>query len=238
MLRAKDLTFGYRRNRMAVNGLSWDIAPGTKTVLLGPNGAGKSTIMAMLCGSLQPRSGDISLDGRPGAPRQLARAVARMPQHVSAVPRLTCAEQVAYSAWLGGSTESESRRRAGPALDSVGLGEERHSRASSLSGGQLRRLGLAETLVRGTGYALLDEPTAGLDPQERVRFREVLAAVDDVAFVVATHETHDISAVFDMVCVMRQGRFAYVGTIDELLETTSSATLEDAYISLMSEHVR
>jgi len=234
MLGTHQVSLRYRRGREALRDLTWQLADGARVVLLGPNGAGKSTLMALLAGALEPSSGTITLDGSPADRVSLARQVARMPQQVTALPRLTSAEQVAYAGWLGGLTESEARSQTGAALAAVGLSDRSGDRADSLSGGQLRRLGLAEILVRRTRYLLLDEPSAGLDPQERARFRTVLGALDEVGFVVSTHETHDISDIFDVVCVLHEGALLYQGTPAELLTATSSPTLEEAYISLMT----
>lgn len=213
--------------------VSWHVRPGTKVIVLGPNGAGKTTLLGVLAGSLTPTSGEVMFDDTAVSRDVLARAVSRMPQTVTAVPRLKCEEQVAYAGWLGGLSEREARQRSVGALERVGLAERHRDRADALSGGQLRRLGLAEALVRHTPYILLDEPTAGLDPQERARFRAILGAIQDVAFVVSTHETHDISDVFARVCVLRDGAVTFDGTITDLLARTSSATVEEAYIALM-----
>lgn len=228
------LSVHYRRGRrVALRSVDWQLQSGERVILLGPNGAGKSTLLGVLAGSLKATDGHVHAGGRDASRSVLRENVARMPQTVTAVPRLTCLEQVAYAGWLGGLPERLARERAAGALGRVALKDRATDRADTLSGGQLRRLGLAETLVRQTPVVLLDEPTAGLDPHERARFREVLRAVGDVAFVVATHETHDISEVFDRVTVLNAGSIIFDGSVLGLLGETKTATVEAAYIELM-----
>lgn len=229
------LAFRYRRREVFTD-LSWAVPEGSRTLLLGPNGAGKSTLMKLCAGILRPRGGSVTLDGNPASHRQLQEAVALMPQHVTPVPRLTCREQVSYAGWLAGLDGPTSRQRSVSALESAGLADRSDVRATELSGGQLRRLGLAEALVRRTGLLFLDEPTAGLDPAHRARFRRTLAALPrETSIVVSTHETHDAGDLFDRVCILDEGRFRYDGSLEGLLAHTGTPTIEAAYESVL-EH--
>ena len=234
-LSVENVTFGYRRRLdLVLDGVSWSIAQGERVALLGPNGAGKSTLMKVLSGVLRPRGGQVMLSGRAVTAGELARSVARMPQHVTALPRLTALDQVVYSGWVNGMPEKVVRDRAGDVLARVGLTEQAGVGARELSGGQLRRLGLAETLVRRTPLVLLDEPTAGLDPEQRQRFRQVLRDVGDMAMLVATHETHDIADLFDRVAVLVGGRLLFDGPPEDLFRTTRTSSIEAAYTRLVT----
>lgn len=235
-LRTENISVRYRR-KVVFEGLDWTLVRGDRVVLLGPNGAGKTTLMKTCAGLLRPRAGRVATAQHETAtPQQLAQAVALMPQHVTAVPRLTCREQVAYAGWLAGLPTAEAEQRADGALAAVGLTDHAGNRATALSGGQLRRLGLAESLVRRTEVLLLDEPTAGLDPAQRARFRRVLADLPrDTTVVVSTHETHDIAEAFTRVCILASGCFLYDGSPQALLERTGADTIEQAYARLMED---
>lgn len=233
-LRAENISVGYRR-KVVFEGLDWTLRPGDRVVLLGPNGAGKTSLMKTCAGLLRPRGGRVATHEHEAAtPQELAEAVALMPQQITAVPRLSCREQVAYAGWLAGLPTSEAEQRADGALVAVGLTDQAATRSKALSGGQLRRLGLAESLVRRTGVLLLDEPTAGLDPAQRARFRRVLADLPpENTVVVSTHETHDIAEAFTRVCILDSGRFVFDGSPEELLERTGAHTIELAYAQIM-----
>lgn len=161
-----------------------------------------------------------------------------MPQSVDAVPRLTAVEQVAYAGWLAGMSARSARDAAPGALAAVGLADQAATRTARLSGGQLRRVGLAECLVRSAPYLLLDEPTAGLDPAQRRRFRSVLGELSTVGLIVSTHETHDIEGLFDRVVVLNAGRIVFDGVPEDFLRSasTNADSFEDAYAQLVGEN--
>jgi ABC-2 type transport system ATP-binding protein len=149
------LDFGYRSSRPVLAGVSW--VPGQRTALLGPNGAGKSTLFGVSCGALRPRRGTVEIGGAPVRPGQ----VGWMPQTISALPSLRCQEQVALAGWLQGLGRSQAWEAAARALDAVDLRSQAHDRSASLSGGQVRRLGVAEFVVAEPDDGLIDEPTVG-----------------------------------------------------------------------------
>lgn len=210
-----------RRQTPIVDGFSWLVPPG-KTVLLGPNGAGKSTLMMLGADALSPERGRISL-GELHATRRRDRGAFRgtvgwMPQHIYAVPGLTAHEQVAYASWLKGLSRGDAWEAAAAALNDVGLLGQADERTSRLSGGQLRRVGLAQLLVHKAKVLLLDEPTVGLDPAQRARFRAILDAVpDDRRIVISTHQVDDLSEVFDTVTVMSEGKIRFEGPVEAFM---------------------
>jgi ABC-2 type transport system ATP-binding protein len=160
-----------------------------------------------------------------------------MPQQQKAIPGLTCREQVAYSGWLKGMSSSEAWNRSTGALALVDLGDRADFTAAHLSGGQLRRLGLAQCLVHDSEVLLLDEPTAGLDPEQRARFREVLLGLPDRPIMVATHQVDDLTALFETVAVINEGTILWQGTPRDFLALAppdSRHPGEDAFRLLLS----
>lgn len=238
----ESVSFRYRRTQpLVLEGLDWRLPEG-RTVLLGPNGAGKSTLLALGADVLRPRGGAVRLDalltGRRRDRTAFRRAVGWMPQHVYAIPGLTCREQVAYAGWLKGLSKGVAWERAGETLEVVSLSERANDRVSQVSGGQLRRVGLAQALVHGARVLLLDEPTVGLDPAQRSRFREVLRRLPNVSVLISTHQVDDLSDLFATVAVMDAGRIVWHGpTADFLALGPASAERpgEAAYESLLGD---
>jgi ABC-2 type transport system ATP-binding protein len=194
---------------------SWAV-PGGRTVLLGPNGAGKSTLLGLGASALVPAAGDVRMGSVSATARRdraaFRRSVGWMPQQVRAIAGLTCREQVAYAGWLKGLDRRAAWEAAGTALEQVDLASEAGRRTSQLSGCQQRRVGLAQILVHRAEVLLLDEPTAGLDPNQRARFRDVLRDISrDTLVVVSTHQVDDLTDLFDTVVVMDHGRLVFSG---------------------------
>lgn len=246
-----EVTFGFRRRRAPVlEELTWSLPPG-RTVLLGPNGAGKSTLLALGADACRPWRGSVGLSGsadtgRPrssrGARAAHRRAVGWMPQQVHTVTGLRVREQVAYAGWLKGLSRAQAWIESGRALEHVELSDRANDRTSQLSGGQLRQVGVAQVLVHRPQVMLLDEPTVGLDPSQRARFRSVLTAEQiEVPVLVATHQVDDLSDVFDTVVVFTQGKIRWTGSVADFLALADSGAgtpqAETAYATLVSgEH--
>lgn len=237
-IRTDGLEFGYSQRSAVISGLSVTFGPG-RTVLLGPNGAGKSTLLKIMCGLLRPRRGTVDLGGRSCSPKHLARAVGLMPQEVAALPGLTVLEATQYAAWLGGLSGTAAASAAVGAVEAVGLHDQRDQKSTRLSGGQLRRLGLACALTRTSQVLLLDEPTAGLDPAQRHRFREILSGLPaELTVVVSTHQLDDVQDIYDQVRVIAGGQLRWQGTPGELLALAPGQDrqqAEQAYLALVGE---
>ena len=208
----------------AIDDLSLRIGPGV-TGLLGPNGAGKTTLMRMLATVLAPTSGRLALLGLdPADPHEridLRRRLGYMPQETGFHRQFTAFEFVDYVAILKEMTDRTARHReVRRVLDKVGLGDVAGRRIRKLSGGMRRRVALAQALLGDPQLLVLDEPTAALDPEQRLRFRELASELgDERTVLVSTHQTEDVAALCRRVIVLRDGRAAFDGSPAQLCAT-------------------
>ncbi|MCZ1006693.1 ABC transporter ATP-binding protein [Streptomyces lydicus] len=217
------------------------------TVLLGPNGAGKSTLLGIAASWISPTGGTVTWKGMdPGQrPARAAyrKAVGWLPQHVTPMPGLTVRENVAYIGWLKGMSRADAWDRSREALGRVKLGSLADRKSHQLSGGQLRRMGIAGTLVHDSEVVLLDEPTAGLDPSQRHIFRELVTSLlADIQVVVSTHQTEDLDTMYDHVVILDRGRTRFEGDPDTFLALAAPGTpegrrAEGAYTQLIAQEV-
>ncbi|WP_129841106.1 ATP-binding cassette domain-containing protein [Streptomyces sp. RFCAC02] len=234
-------TYGYRRRRRPViEELTYTVPDGL-TILLGPNGAGKSTLLKLAASVLAPRSGRISCGGLEFASTSYRRAVAWMPQTITPLPSLTAREYVAYVGWLKGMSRSDAWQRARDALRRVELADKATEKTSRLSGGQLRRVGVASALVHDARVLLLDEPTAGMDPRQRRVFRDILATLrGEVTVLLSTHDVADLAEEADHVTVLDAGRVVHTGSTASFFHhtppgTTPGRAAEAAYTALLGD---
>lgn len=205
-----EASYGWPWRRVhALKGLTWRV-PAGRTLLLGPNGAGKSTLLKVFCGIVRPSQGRVT-GMRPSQ-------VGYMPQVVRPVHGLTVLEQVTYCGWLAGLTRTVAEGRALDALDDVGLTDLARRPSGALSGGQMRRVGVAEALMAGSDLLVLDEPTAGLDPTQRRNLGDLLMRLPQ-SLVVATHQIEDIDTTYDNVAVVYDGVVCFTGSVDAYLDT-------------------
>lgn len=205
---------------MILNGIDLEISGGVFG-LLGPNGAGKTTLLRTFATVLSPASGDLRLlghDPRRGAERTaIRRRLGYLPQHLGYYPGFTVFEFVEYFALLKEMPDAEIRPAVARAIERVGLSDRARSRLKTLSGGMLRRVGIAQAIVNDPDLLLLDEPTAGLDPEQRVLFRALLREVGQHATVViSTHLIEDVAAACSDIALLDRGRIVFRGTPDEL----------------------
>ncbi|MFE4215321.1 ATP-binding cassette domain-containing protein [Streptomyces sp. NPDC056844] len=235
-----DCAYRYkRRSRPVLTGFSYELRDGL-TVLLGPNGAGKSTLLRLGASVARPETGRITCGTVPSTAREYRRQVSWMPQQITAMAGLTAREQVAYSGWLKGMGRSDAWTRALDALTRVGLRDRADDKARILSGGQLRRLGLASALVHDCRVLLLDEPTAGMDPTQRRVFRDLLTDAvggGGLSVLMSTHDVADLADDADRITVLAGGRIQFDGTTDGFLgnapaDTPASRHAEAAYTAL------
>jgi ABC-2 type transport system ATP-binding protein len=238
-----DLTRRFGRTH-AVAGVSLQAGAGVFG-LLGPNGAGKTSLLRMLATVLPPTSGRLRLlDRDPGsyAPRrEIRRRLGYLPQNLGYYPGFTVAEFVEYFALLKDMPAGQVPRAVAAAVEHVGLGDKARTKLRTLSGGMLRRAGIAQAIVNGPELLLLDEPTAGLDPEQRVAFRALLRDLGQRATViVSTHLVEDVGAACTEVALMEAGKIVFHGTPDELTArgegtgAAGDAPLERGYSAVLA----
>jgi ABC-2 type transport system ATP-binding protein len=190
--------------------------------LLGPNGAGKTSLLRMMATVIGPTSGRIRLlghnPGEPGPRREIRRNLGYLPQNMGYYPGFTVLEFVEYFALLKEMPADRVPGAVAGAVERVGLGDQARAKLRTLSGGMLRRAGIAQAIVNEPELLLLDEPTAGLDPEQRISFRELLRELGRQAtVVVSTHLVEDVGAACTEVALMHEGRIAFQGTPDQLV---------------------
>jgi ABC-type multidrug transport system ATPase subunit len=232
--------FGHTR---AVAGVSLEAGPGVFG-LLGPNGAGKTSLLRMMATVLPPTSGTLRLLGRdPGAygpRREIRRRLGYLPQNLGYYPGFTVADFVEYFALLKDMPPGQVPRAVAAAIEQVGLGDKARAKLRTLSGGMLRRVGIAQAIVNEPELLLLDEPTAGLDPEQRVTFRALLREFGQRATViVSTHLVEDVAAACTEVTLMDGGRIVFHGTPGELIvrgegHGVGDAPLERGYSAVLA----
>lgn len=187
--------------------------------LLGRNGAGKTTLMKVLATLLPKSEGDVIVCGRNVARAQEVRKITGyLPQEFSMYPNMTVYEAMDYLGVLSGLGRTQRRQRIPRLLERVNLQDDRHKRVKALSGGMKRRLGIAQAILHDPRVLIVDEPTAGLDPEERVRFRNLLCEIaEDRIVILSTHIVGDIEATCENIAVLDQGEIIYKGTVSELI---------------------
>jgi ABC-2 type transport system ATP-binding protein len=236
------LTRRFGRN-LAVAGVDLNAGPGVFG-LLGPNGAGKTSLLRMMATAVPPTSGRLRLlghdPGRYGPRREIRRRLGYLPQSLGYYPGFTVTEFVEYFALLKEQPAARIPAAVAAAVEQVGLGGQARARLRTLSGGMLRRAGVAQAIVNQPDLLLLDEPTAGLDPEQRVAFRALLRELGQRAtVVVSTHLVEDVGAACTQVAVMDQGKIVYLGSPGELIvrgrdHDTGDAPLERGYSAVLT----
>jgi ABC-2 type transport system ATP-binding protein len=215
------ITAGYGRVTV-LEDLSWAIGPGV-TGLLGPNGAGKTTLLHLLAGFTRPRRGTITAhrdgDSLTSDRKSYGRRIGFVPQHFTFAGEMTVHDTVSYAAWMHGVPKRICRTAASTALDLVDLTARADARVRTLSGGQRQRLGVATALAHEPDLLLLDEPTVGLDPTQRLRLREVIAGIGaDRPVVLSTHLIEDVTHLCERVGILVGGRLAFDDDVDALAD--------------------
>lgn len=217
-----DLTVAFRRGAVrALDGINLRL-PAGMVGLLGPNGAGKTTLMRVLTGVLEPTSGTISVDGTDLTSRTQRRkvkaATGYLPQELGLYPELTARQFLDYLALLKGITDRSVRRdRVQEVLELVSLGDVAKRKLKTYSGGMKRRVGIAQAILNDPRLLIVDEPTVGLDPEERLRFRSLLATLSgDRTVLLSTHIVDDIVQTCPNVVVIEHGSIAFQGAIGDL----------------------
>jgi ABC-2 type transport system ATP-binding protein len=216
----------------AVAGVDLQAGPGVFG-LLGPNGAGKTSLLRMMATAVPPTSGTLRLLGRDpgsyGPRREIRRRLGYLPQILGYYPGFTVVEFVEYFALLKEMPAARVRAAVAAAVEGVELGGKAKAKLRTLSGGMLRRVGIAQAIVNEPELLLLDEPTAGLDPEQRVAFRGLLRDLGQRAtVVVSTHLVEDVGAACAQVALMDQGKIVFHGTPADLTARGEGHGIGDA----------
>ena len=215
-------------SKIAVDQVSATLKPGVYG-LLGANGAGKTTLMRMMCAILESTSGEVFLDGKEvtamGA--DYRNVLGYLPQEFGYYPNYTAMEFLLYISALKGIPKNIAGKRAKELLEEVGLSDVANKKVKTFSGGMKQRIGIAQALLNHPDILMLDEPTAGLDPKERVRFRNLISDyAGDKIVILSTHIVSDVEAIADEIMLMKKGKFVLQGSASELIKKADGKVWE------------
>lgn len=218
------------QNKIAVDRISLRLNTGIYG-LLGANGAGKTTLMRMVCGILKPTSGTITFDGIDVSEERYRSMLGYLPQDFGYYPEFTGEDFLLYMAALKGMRKPQARRKTVELLKLVSLHDVAKKKIKTYSGGMKQRLGIAQALLNQPKLLVLDEPTAGLDPKERVRFRDLIKDLGkDSIVLLSTHIVSDIEHIADDILMMKSDQLIYQGKW-----TDKSGNLEEFYLKQFEE---
>ena len=212
------LSMIYPNGRQALKDISLTLESPSLIGLVGPNGAGKSTLMKLLVAGLLPTGGTISVDDVPlsRCEKKLKEKLGYLPQDFGLYDELTVREFLDYMAALKGIRDSKAAIES--AILATGLEEKRKARIKTLSGGQRQRVGIAQALLGTPEFLILDEPTVGLDPEDRIRFRNFFSqTAQDKLVLLSTHIIEDVQSVCDRLIVIDRGQILFIGRPEELV---------------------
>ena len=214
------------QNKIAVDRISTTLQPGV-IGLLGENGAGKTTLMRMLCGILKPSSGTITFDNLDVSEELYRDVLGYLPQDFGYYPNFSGRDFLMYIAALKGIEKSAARRKCDELLHTVNLEQVANKKIKTYSGGMKQRIGIAQAVLNNPKILILDEPTAGLDPKERVRFRNLIAELGkDSIVILSTHIVSDVEQIADRILMMKSGQIIFDGCMDQI-----GMDLETFYLS-------
>lgn len=207
-------------SKLALNKLNITLNNGIYA-LLGPNGAGKTTLINMLVGILQPTSGEILCDGKSilSCERDYLSQIGYLPQNPSFYKQFSAEDFLSYMCLLKDIPKKQIAAKVNELLESVNLSDVRKKKLGTFSGGMRQRIGIAQALINDPSLLILDEPTAGLDPKERMRFRNILSKLSrDRIIILATHIVSDVEYLADWVILLREGNLVSMKKPAELLQ--------------------
>lgn len=236
-LKTVELTRRYGQ-KVAVDHMNMTLTSGVYG-LLGPNGAGKTTLMRLLCTLQRPTSGKILLDGKNIGKlgEKYCSLLGYLPQDFQYYPDFTALDFLLYVAALKGLKEKSARKKSKELLEEVGLEAEGRHRIKSFSGGMKRRLGIAQAMLNDPRILILDEPTTGLDPKERVRFRNLISSfAKDRIVILSTHIVSDVEYIAEKILMMKSGQIIHFGSPGEITSEIDGLVWECSLPAGRAEH--
>ena len=227
-LTADRLTKQYK-NKIAVDRISFTLTSGV-TGLIGANGAGKTTLMRLLSGILIPTSGTVTCDGMDVNTEEYRDILGYLPQEFGYYPEFSGRDFLLYMSAVKGLANPDAKRKTEELIELVGLKDAARKKVRTYSGGMKQRLGIAQALLNDPQVLIMDEPTAGLDPQERIRFRELISGLGrDRIVLLSTHIVSDLEHIADWLMVMKEGRLIWQGRWE-----AGKEDMETFYISIIN----
>ncbi|MDO5444637.1 MAG: ABC transporter ATP-binding protein [Eubacteriales bacterium] len=215
------------QNKIAADRISVTLGQGV-VGLLGANGAGKTTLMRMICGILKPTNGTISFDGMDVSEEMYRDVLGYLPQDFGYYPSFTGRDFLMYIAALKGLEKNTAKRKCDELLHTVNLEDAANKKIKTYSGGMKQRLGIAQALLNDPKIIILDEPTAGLDPKERVRFRNMIADLGkDAVVLLSTHIVSDVEHIADRILMMKDGSIIWDGKKEDIPENLEAFYLRE-----------
>lgn len=215
-------------SKIAVNNITMTLKPGVYG-LLGANGAGKTTLMRMICGVLKPTNGNIYLNDEKIEilGEKYYETLGYMPQDFGFYPDFTAYEFMMYMAAVKGISKENAKKRTEKLLKMVNLHDDANKKIKSYSGGMKQRLGIAQAELNEPSILILDEPTAGLDPKERVRFRNIISEfAKNKIIILSTHIVSDVAYIADNILLMKDGKFLIAQPIDTVAKSIKGKVWE------------
>lgn len=214
------------KNKIAVDRVSLSLKKGVYG-LLGANGAGKTTLMRMMCGVLKPDSGEIFYNGMKVEEERYRDILGYLPQEFGYYPEFTAMDFLMYLSSLKGIPKKSAKEKTKELLELVGLTQVEKKRIKTFSGGMKQRLGIAQALLNNPQVLVLDEPTAGLDPKERVKFRNLISSLGkDRIVLLSTHIVSDIEYIADIILLMKDGNIIHKGSLEEIITVINGKVWE------------
>ncbi len=214
------------KNKIAVDKISLNLDNGVYG-LLGANGAGKTTLIRMMCGILKPTSGEISWNNIDVSEESYREVLGYLPQHFGYYPDFTAYDFMMYMASLKGISKAEAKKKTKELLEIVSLSDVSKKKIKTFSGGMKQRLGIAQAMLNDPKILILDEPTAGLDPKERVRFRNLISKLgSDRIVILSTHIVSDIEYIAKEILIIKSGEIIHKGRLEEIIQVIDNKVYE------------